>query len=182
VIRDGRRVNAETGRPLAFTILLNSPSMERVALPFVANLRRLGIDANVRTVDTAQYQNRLQNFDFDMTVAVWGQSLSPGNEQRDFWTSQAADRPGSRNLAGIRSEAVDRLVDLLISATTREELRTRAAALDRVLLWGHYVIPHWYAGVTRVAYWSKLEHPRNLPPYGIAFDAWWIEHESRSTR
>ena len=180
VIRDGRRVNARTGMPLTFTILLDNPSMERVALPFVANLRRLGIDAGVRTVDTSQYQNRLQDFDFDMTVGVWGESLSPGNEQRDYWTSQAADRPGSRNLAGIRSEAVDRLVDLLISATTRDELRTRSAALDRVLLWGHYVIPHWYAGVTRVAYWNKLEHPRNLPPYGIAFDAWWIGQQPRS--
>lgn len=181
VIRDGRRVNAQTGMPLTFTILLNNPSMERVALPFVANLRRLGIDARVRTVDTAQYKNRLQDFDFDMTVGIWGQSLSPGNEQRDFWTSQAADRPGSRNLAGIRSEAVDRLVDLLISATTREELRTRASALDRVLLWGHYVIPHWYAGAIRVAYWNKLEHPEDLPPYGIAFDAWWVSRQSRSS-
>jgi microcin C transport system substrate-binding protein len=180
VIRDGRRVNAQTGMPLTFTILLDSPSMERVALPFVANLLRLGIDAGVRTVDTSQYQNRLQDFDFDMTVGVWGQSLSPGNEQRDFWTSQAADRPGSRNLAGIRSEAVDRLVDLLIAATTRDELRTRAAALDRVLLWGYYVIPHWYAGVTRVAYWNKLEHPQTLPPYGIAFDAWWIGNLSQA--
>jgi microcin C transport system substrate-binding protein len=176
VIRNGRRVNAETGQPLEFTILLDSPSFERVALPFIANLRRLGIDANVRTVDTAQYENRIRNFDFDMTVAVWGQSLSPGNEQRDYWTSDAADRPGSRNLAGIRSEAVDRLVDLLIAAGDRESLRTRAAALDRVLLWGHYVIPHWYAGVVRVAYWDKLEHPRDLPPYGIAFDAWWVEN------
>jgi microcin C transport system substrate-binding protein len=132
-------------------------------------------------VDTAQYQNRIHSFDFDMTVAAWGQSLSPGNEQRDFWTSQAADRPGSRNLAGIRSEAVDRLVDLLIAASTRDELRTRAAALDRVLLWGYYVIPHWYAGVTRVAYWNKLEHPQTLPPYGIAFDAWWIRREPQSS-
>jgi microcin C transport system substrate-binding protein len=146
VVLDGRRVNAETGRPLAFTILLNSPSMERIALPFVANLRRLGIDAGVRTVNTAQYQNRIHSFDFDMTVAVWGQSLSPGNEQWDFWTSQAADRPGSRNLAGIRSEAVDQLVDLLIAATTRDELRARAA----------------------------------LPPYGIAFDAWWIGKVSQA--
>jgi microcin C transport system substrate-binding protein len=174
VIRDGRRVNAATGQPLAFTILLNSPSMERVALPFIANLRRLGIDARVRTVDTAQYQNRISEFDFDMTTAVWGQSLSPGNEQRDFWTTGATDRDGSRNYAGIRSDAVDHLVDLLIAANTREDLRTRAAALDRVLLWGHYVIPHWYAGMVRVAYWDKMEHPRDLPPYGIAFDAWWI--------
>jgi microcin C transport system substrate-binding protein len=180
VIRDGRRVNAATGQPLAFTILLNSPSMERVALPFIANLRRLGIDARVRTVDTAQYQNRISEFDFDMTTAVWGQSLSPGNEQRDFWTSAAADRPGSRNYAGIRSDAVDHLVDLLVAANTREELRTRAAALDRVLLWGHYVIPHWYAGMVRVTYWNKLEHPRDLPPYGIAFDSWWVDDVSRS--
>ncbi|EWY41007.1 hypothetical protein N825_30420 [Skermanella stibiiresistens SB22] len=182
VIRDGRRVNATTGEPLTFTILLDSPSFERVALPFVANLRRLGIDARVRTVDAAQYQNRISDFDFDMTTAIWGQSLSPGNEQRDYWTSAAADHTGSRNLAGIKSPAVDHLVDLLISANTREELRARAAALDRVLLWGHYVIPQWYAGVSRVAYWTKLEHPRDLPPYGIAFDAWWIAGTSQAAR
>lgn len=175
VTRNGRRVEAATGLPLTFEILLNNPSFERVTLPLVDNLRRLGIEARVRTVDTAQYQNRIQSFDFDMVVHQWAQSLSPGNEQRNYWTSSAAASPGSENLAGIRDPAVDRLVELLIQARTREELEARAAALDRVLLWGHYVIPHWHSGVVRVAYWDKLEHPANLPPFGIAFDAWWVE-------
>jgi microcin C transport system substrate-binding protein len=171
-VRDGKRVNARTGRP--FEILLANPSFERVALPLVANLRRLGIEARVRTVDTAQYENRVRNFDFDMVVGSWGQSPSPGNEQRDYWGSAAADLPGSRNLAGVRSPAVDRLVELLVQAETRDELETRARALDRALLWGHYVIPQWHSGVVRVAYWSKLAHPEDLPRYGIAFDAWWV--------
>lgn len=174
VIRDGRRVNARTGQPLTFEILLDNPAFERVALPLVDNLQRLGITARVRTVDSAQYQNRIRDFDFDMTVHVWGQSLSPGNEQRNYWTSAAADEPGSENLAGIRSPAVDRLVERVIAAKTREELQTATAALDRALLWGHYVIPHWYSEVIRVAYWDKLAHPVDLPPYGIAFDAWWV--------
>lgn len=175
VIRDGRRVNARTGQPLDFEILLDNPAFERVALPLVDNLQRLGITARVRTVDSAQYQNRVRDFDFDMTVHVWGQSLSPGNEQRNYWSSAAAGEPGSGNLAGIRSPAVDRLVEQVIAATTREDLETATAALDRALLWGHYVIPHWYSPVIRVAYWDKLSHPDDLPPYGIAFDTWWVE-------
>lgn len=174
VVRDGRRVNARTGQPLTFEILLDNPSFERVALPLIDNLERLGISARVRTVDSAQYQNRVRDFDFDMIVHVWGQSLSPGNEQRDYWSSAAADRPGSRNVAGIRDPAVDRLVEAVIAANTREELEAGTAALDRALLWGHYVIPHWYSDVVRVAYWDKLAHPGGLPPYGIAFDAWWV--------
>lgn len=175
VIRDGRRVNARTGQPLDFEILLDNPAFERVALPLVDNLQRLGITARVRTADSAQYQNRVRDFDFDMTVHVWGQSLSPGNEQRNYWSSAAAGEPGSGNLAGIRSPAVDRLVEQVIAATTREDLETATAALDRALLWGHYVIPHWYSPVIRVAYWDKLSHPDDLPPYGIAFDTWWVE-------
>lgn len=175
VLRDGTRVNASTGEPLAFEILLVDPNFERIALPFVQNLARLGVKATVRTIDTAQYQNRLQNFDFDMVTHLWPQSLSPGNEQRDFWGSAAADRPGSENLAGIKDPTVDALIELVVQAPDRDALVTRVRALDRALLWGHYVIPQWHSGVFRVAYWSKLARPETLPPYGLAFDAWWVD-------
>lgn len=177
-IRDGQRVFPEgspaAGKPLTFEILLDSPTFERVTLPFVENLKRLGIQANVRTVDTAQYENRIRDFDFDMTVHVWPQSLSPGNEQAGYWGSNAADRPGSQNLAGIRNEAVDDLITKVVQAGTEDELKTSVAALDRVLLWNHYVVPQWYSGVYRVAYWNRLKRPVTLPPYSLAFDAWWL--------
>jgi microcin C transport system substrate-binding protein len=175
---EGRRlVHGETGRPFEMEILLVSPSMERVALPYVRNLERIGIDASVRTVDTTQYQNRLDSFDFDMTVAVFGQSLSPGNEQRDFWGSEAAETPGSRNLAGVRDPVVDALVDLVIAAPDRESLIHRTRALDRVLLWGHYVVPHWHVQSFRIAYWNKFEHPEVTPRYALGFDTWWVDAE-----
>lgn len=179
VLREGRRVHAATGTPFAFEILLEDPNMQRIALPLVANLQRLGIEATIRVVDSSQYVNRVQNFDFDMITMVWGQSLSPGNEQRGYWTCEAAAIPGSRNYAGICDRAVDALVERVIAARTREDLVAATRALDRALLWGHYVIPHFHAGVTRVAYWNRLRHPEPLPPYGIAFDAWWVDPASR---
>ncbi|MCW2243396.1 extracellular solute-binding protein [Azospirillum canadense] len=173
-VRNGRRVVVATGQPLSFEILLDSPTFERVTLPFVENLKRLGIQANVRTVDTTQYENRIRDFDFDMTVHVWGQSLSPGNEQAGFWGSSAAERPGSQNVAGIRDPAVDALIGKVVSAGSEEDLKAAVSALDRVLLWGHYVVPQWYSGVYRVAYWNRLKRPATLPPYSLAFDAWWL--------
>jgi microcin C transport system substrate-binding protein len=174
-VRDGVLTNKKTGAPFEFEILLYSTSFERVVLPFAGNLKKLGIEASVRLVDTSQYINRLREFDFDMIVNVFGQSLSPGNEQRWYWHSDAADMPGARNYCGIKNDAVDALVDLVISAPTREALVNRCKALDRALLWGHYVIPHWYSGVYNVAYWKKIEHPDNLPPYGLSLDTWWID-------
>lgn len=174
-VQDRKLVHEKTGAPLEFEILLDDPSFERVTLPFVKNLERLGVTARVRTVDTAQYQNRVDNFDFDMTVVVWPQSLSPGNEQRDYWTSARADTPGSRNLAGVKDPAVDALVDLLIAAPDRESLIARTRALDRVLLWGHYVIPHWHIQNFRVAYWDKFDRPPVTPPYALGFDTWWVD-------
>ena len=173
-VRNGTRVFSASGRPLTFEFLLDSPAFERVTLPFIENLKRLGIQATVRTVDAAQYQNRIRDFDFDVVVHVWGQSLSPGNEQANYWGSEAADRPGSQNLAGIRSEAVDSLIARIIRAGTEEELKTAVSALDRVLLWSHYVVPQWYSGVFRVAYWNRLKRPATLPPYSLVFDAWWV--------
>jgi microcin C transport system substrate-binding protein len=173
-VEDGRLVNAE-GQPFRFEILLNGPSFERHTLPFVKNLERLGIAATVRAVDPAQYQNRMNDFDFDMTVESFGQSLSPGNEQRDFWGSEAAAIHGSRNTIGIKDPVVDHLIERIIEAPTREDLVTATRALDRVLLWGHYVIPHWHSRIFRVAYWNKFDRPETTPPYGLPLFSWWVD-------
>ena len=173
-VKGGKMVTAK-GDPLSFEILIDSPAFERVTQPFVQNLTRLGVDARIRTVDTAQFQNRMDNFDFDMTIGVYPESLSPGNEQRDFWGSESADTPGGRNLIGIKDKAIDQLVDLVISAPDRESLVTRTHALDRVLLWHHYVIPHWHITYFRVAYWDKFGRPTIPPKYALAFDTWWVD-------
>jgi microcin C transport system substrate-binding protein len=180
-VKGGQLVNGRTGEPMTFEILLADPSFERITLPFVKNLERLGVAARVRTVDTAQYQNRLDGFDFDMTIATWAQSLSPGNEQRDMWTSQAARIKGSQNLAGISSPEIDKLVDLVVAAPDRPSLIARTRALDRALLWGHYVIPQWHIQAFRVAYWNKFERPKTTPRYGLAFDTWWVDPEKATT-
>lgn len=174
-IKEGRLVHRESGIPLGFEILLNSPTWERICLPFAKNLERLGIEAGVRTVDTAQYQKRLEEFDFDMIVDVFPESLSPGNEQRDFWGSAAAGENGSRNTIGIKDPVVDALIDLVISAPDRKSLIYRTKALDRALLWGHYVIPHWHIQYFRVAYWNKFGRPEITPKYALGFDTWWID-------
>ncbi len=174
--------NKATGAPFNFEILIVQPSFERVVLPFASNLKKLGIKADVRLVDTSQYINRLRDFDFDMIVNVFGQSLSPGNEQRWYWTSEAAKIPGTRNYCGIENPAIDKLVDLVIAAGSREELVNRCKALDQALLWGHYVVPHWYSGEFRVAYWTGLEHPETMPPYGLSLDNWWINPEKARLR
>jgi microcin C transport system substrate-binding protein len=175
VVRDMRLVNAETGQPMAFEILIDDPNWERIALPFAKNLERLGVAARVRTVDAAQYEYRLKHFDFDMTVALFAQSLSPGNEQVDFFASASASTPGSRNLAGVRDPAVDRLIELIIAAPDRPALIARTRALDRVLLWGHYVIPQFHVTAFRVAYWNRFGRPAVSPKYDLGFDTWWIE-------
>ena len=163
------------GNPVSFEILLIQPEFERIVGPFAGNLNRLGIEARIRTVDTAQYQNRLDGRDFDMIVSGWGQSLSPGNEQASYWTSEAADMQGSRNLAGIKNPVVDAIVEQIIAAPDRASLIARTKALDRVLLWGHYVIPQYHAKGDRVAYWSKFSRPEITPTQGVQVDAWWID-------
>jgi microcin C transport system substrate-binding protein len=178
-IKGQKLVNAR-GEPMQFEVLLSDSTWERIALPFVKNLERLGVAARVRTVDSAQYQNRLDGFDFDVTVFVWSQSLSPGNEQRDFWGSEAADTRGTRNLAGIKDPAVDRLIDLVITAPDRAGLVARTRALDRVLLWGHYVIPHWHIRAFRVAYWDKFGRPAVSPKYALGFDTWWVDPQKEA--
>jgi microcin C transport system substrate-binding protein len=163
------------GQPFTFEILLDQPAWERISLPFTRTLERLGIQASVRVVDSAQYKNRLDAFDFDMVVHVWGQSQSPGNEQSEFWGSAAAAAPGSQNLAGIRNPAVDALVAQLIAAPDRETLVARCRALDRVLTWNYYVIPHWHLAVDRLAWWDKFGHPDRAPGDGVQILTWWAK-------
>lgn len=163
------------GVKVAFEILLYSPAFERITLPFVKNLKVLGVEATVRRIDPQQYTERLRNFDFDMVVATFGQSSSPGNEQRDYWTSDAAKRPDSRNLAGVSHPAVDDLVEKLTRAESREQLIIICRALDRILQWGHYTIPQWHINRHRIAYRHYLKHPETLPPYGLTTDFWWHE-------
>lgn len=163
------------GRPFVFEMLLVQPDFERVVLPFQRNLARLGITMSVRMVDTSQYLERLRGFDFDMIVSSFPQSLSPGNEQRSFWHSASADMPGSRNYCGIKNPAIDTLVDLVIAAPDRDALILRCKALDRALLWGWYVIPHWHSTSWRVAFWDKFGRPEKLADYGLDFQSWWID-------
>jgi microcin C transport system substrate-binding protein len=163
------------GKQMSFEILLSSPQFERIALPYVENLKRLGIDARIRTVDTAQYQRRMDEFDFDMTVEVFGQSESPGNEQRDYWSSATANVPGSRNTIGISSKAIDTLVEAIISAPDRDALVAATRALDRVLQWEHYVVPNWHSRVARVAYWDRFSRPKVLSKYGYLPTTWWVD-------
>ncbi len=173
-VRDGK-LHTPDGKPVKFEFLLFRPAFERVVLPFARNLKTLGIDANVVRVDQSQYVQRLRQFNFDMLIQGWGQSSSPGNEQRGFWSSEAAERESSRNFAGVSNPAVDALVDKVIRAKTREELVIRTRALDRALQWGFYVVPNWYAPHHRFAYRSGLAHPP-LPPYVPIFgalDLWW---------
>ncbi len=175
VVKDGVLVN-EKGEPFRFDILLADTSFERVIAPYVGNLKRLGIAVAYRTIDPALYAERIKKFDFDMVVTSYGQSQSPGNEQRDYWTTPAAHREGSRNLAGISSPIVDTLVDTIIYATTQEQLTTACRALDRVLWYGYYLVPNWYLAHHRLAYSSKLKHPSKLPlyySYDQWLDTWW---------
>jgi len=163
------------GKQLAFEFLNFQPNLERVVLPFKRNLAELGIDLQIRRVDVSQYINRLRSRDFDMTSAIWPQSSSPGNEQREFWHSSSADNPGSRNLMGLRDPAIDQLVEGLIRSGSREELITHARALDRALLWGHYVVPNYYVDTWRVAYWTRFGRPAVTPLYDFGLMTWWEE-------
>ena len=182
VVRDMQLVNAETGEPFRFEFLVNNRSFERVVLPFAANLDKLGIEMDVSVVDSAQYQNRLDSYQFDMILGGWGQSLSPGNEQRSYWGSQAAERNGTRNWAGIQDPVIDELIQMVIGAPSREELVHRTRALDRVLLWHHYVVPNWHLDYWRIAYWDKFARPDNPPPYALAFlDTWWVVPDKADT-
>jgi len=165
------------GKEFVFEFLIVSPSVERLALAFQKTLETLGITMSVRTVDSSQYQARMLNYDFDMIKNSWRVSLSPGNEQQFYWGSEVGKKEGSKNYAGVDNPVVDLLIKKLIGAKTRDELTTTIHALDRVLLWGHYVIPLYHSAIDRIAYWNFLEYPDNIPLYGIVIESWWANSE-----
>ncbi len=174
-VRDRKLVDAKSGEAFRVEFLADNPNTERFVLFYKPSLERLGIEVTVRTVDDAQYENRARNWDFDIVISSWGQSLSPGNEQRGFWSTQAADQPGSRNVVGIKNPAIDTLIDRVIFAKNREELVAATKAMDRVLLWNHYVVPQFTYDKVRTARWDRFGHPEKLPTYGMsAFPTiWW---------
>lgn len=181
-VRDRKLVNVATGEPYSVEFLAADPNTERFVLFYKPSLERLGMNVTVRTVDDAQYENRLRQWDFDVVTGNWGESLSPGNEQRGFWGSQAADQPGSRNIAGIKNEAIDTLIDRVIFAKSREELVAATKALDRVLLWQFYVVPQWTYGKVRTARWDRFGRPDPLPKYGLSGfpTVWWWDGDKAS--
>ncbi len=178
-VRNQQLVDAKTGNPFTVEFLANAPLFERIFLYYKPALERLGIAVSVRTVDEAQYENRLRNWDFDVIVYAWGESLLPGNELRGFFGSRAADQVGSDNLIGIKNPAVDAMIDKIVFAKTDEDLVAAARALDRILLWNHYVVPQWAYGKIRTARWDRFSRPAALPKYGMsAFPAlWWWDAE-----
>jgi microcin C transport system substrate-binding protein len=173
-VKNQRLVN-DKGEAFSFEILLDNPQFERIVQPFARNLERLGIAVRIRTVDSAQYTNRVRSFDFDMIVGGWPQSDSPGNEQRDFWGSAAASRDDSRNLAGIKDPVIDALIEEVVQAHDRDSLIAATRALDRVLLWNHFVIPQYHVAKDRVAYWNRFGKTGINPTYGVDLQAWWVE-------
>jgi microcin C transport system substrate-binding protein len=177
-IRNQKLVNVKTGQPMAVEMLnaANGPSsFERIMLFYKPSLERLGMIVTMRDVDDAQYENRVRNWDYDLILDSWAESLTPGNEQREFWGSKSADQIGSRNTVGIKNPAVDKLVDRMIFAKSRDEFVAATRALDRVLLWNNYVVPHWGYPFARTARWDRFSHPDELPKYGMsAFPTvWW---------
>ena len=174
-VRDRKLVNVKTGELLTVELLGSDPNSERFYLFYKPSLERLGVTVNVRTVDDVQYENRVRQWDYDIITYTWGQSLSPGNEQRGYWGSQAAEQPGSRNLIGVKNAAIDALIDRLIFAKDRAELEAATKALDRVLLANHFVVPQWTYGKQRTARWDRFGRPELLPKYAASGfpTVWW---------
>jgi microcin C transport system substrate-binding protein len=175
-VKNGVLTNVKTGQPMKVEFLLVDPLFERIVQPYLRNLERLGIRGTLRMVDSAQYTRRLNVFDYDIIVGNFAQSDSPGNEQRDYWGSEAAEREGSMNLIGIKSPAIDKLIDRVIFAKDREELVAATRALDRVLLWHDFVVPQWYSPKVRIAYWNRYGQPQTLPALTPGFlQVWWFD-------
>jgi microcin C transport system substrate-binding protein len=173
-VRDRKLVDTE-GQPFSFEILLDQPAFERVSLPYVQWLSRLGIEARVRTVDPAQFQRLIDTYDYDMIVVAMGESESPGNEQSGYWTCGSVKPEGGYNLMGVCNPVIDDLVRKVVTATDRARLVVAAHALDRVLLAGWYVVPHWHLQSVRVAYWDRFGRPDKPVRTGLAFDSWWLD-------
>ena len=173
-LKNRRLVHRETGRPLTFEILAANISQERLLGAFVSDLAKIGISARIRVVDSAQYQQRLRNYDFDMIQFTWPSSLSPGNEQLFRWSSGVADEPGSFNYAGVKNPAADAMIAAMLAAKDDEDFISAVRALDRVLLSGHYVIPLFHPPAQWVASWKRLGHPEKTPLSGFNVDSWWV--------
>ena len=172
----------KNGQPFTFEILLSQPDLERVLQSFVTNLKRIGIDVRLRSVDSSQYSLRRERYDYDMIMAILPQSPSPGNEQREFWSSAAADAIGGFNFSGIKNPVVDQLIELLIAAPDRKSLLAHVHALDRVLLWHDYIIQGWYSAGTPVAYWKNLKKPSASPTYGLDLMSWWFDDNAQPSK
>ena len=176
IVKNGALTNKKSGKVMAIEFLMYDQNSVRIVSPMKRVMEKLGIKVNLRVVDTSQYINRIRSFDFDIIGTGWGQSLSPGNEQRDFWGTAAADRTGSRNYVGIKDPAIDKLIDHIIFAGSRAELVAASRALDRVLLWNHFVIPNWHINAYRLAYWNRFSRPAVKPKYALGFqDTWWVD-------
>ena len=173
-VKDRKLVNA-AGQQMSFEILLSDAAFERIGLPYVQWLSRLGIDAHIRTVDPAQYQKRMDDLDFDMAVAQVPESESLGNEQVDYWTCGSANQPGTVNYAGVCNPAVDAMVSKIVGAGNHADLVTASHALDRVLLWNWYMVPQWHLEQAWVAYWNRFGHPATPARAGLDFAAWWVD-------
>jgi microcin C transport system substrate-binding protein len=175
-VRDRKLVDP-VGKPVVVEMLVQDPSSERIALFYKPSLERIGVTTSIRVVDDAQYQNRLRSFDFDIIMDLWPESLSPGNEQREFWGSQSADQPGSKNTIGIKNPAVDALIEQVVFAKDRASLVAATKALDRVLLWNFYVVPQFTYGFSRYARWDRFSHAEPLPKYGRSGlpSLWWYD-------
>ncbi len=178
IIKDDILTNKETGEIFKFEILLRSPLFERIVLPMKRNLKKLGIEVSIRTVqDDSQYIRRLEDFDYDMIVVNYGSIISPGNEQKNYWSSSTANQQGSPNYMGVKNPVIDEIIDKLISAKSRKELVIYTKVLDRILLFNYYLIPQFHIGHYRVAYWDKLSRPTISPKYDLGFDFWWFDPE-----
>ncbi len=182
-IQNGVLTNDKTGEPMTVEFLLDDPSFEDVALAYKPSLERIGMQITIRTVDSAQFENRVRDFDYEVITGVYAQSLSPGNEQREYWGSAAADRKGSRNYIGIKNPVIDKIIDLIIFATSRDELIAATRALDRVLLWNFYMVPDFYRAVDWYPHWNRFSYPEKNPDYSVGFPAlwWWDEEKAKKT-
>jgi microcin C transport system substrate-binding protein len=174
-------VNDKTGEPFVFEMLNWEPTSERIILPYKANLERMGVTLNLRNIDPTQYQNRLREFDFEAITARLPGSFPPGNELREMYTSAAMTTNGSYNYSGIADPAVDSLIDRVTGAHKMDELIASARALDRVMLHHYFVVPEWYVGAFKIAYWNKFGRPAKTPPYSTGFDTWWIDSGQEGT-
>lgn len=175
IVKDGIRINEKTNEPFTFEILISAPEDEKIALSYIGGLKKLGIKATARTLDDAAYRGRLNEYDFDMTIYYWQNSLSPGTEQMLYWGCDAASQPARWNFPGICHPAIDALSQKIANAGNRKELVTAAHVLDRVLSWGYYTVPLYYAGYDMVAYKNEIIHPETIPVYGMVLETWWKE-------